>query len=324
MSKKLQLLNLIFGMTSFLVYQDCHANNMDLMILGKKESTILGRVVTLGDISDVTSNKIADDQSIIALRKIAIQNSPLPGESTTISAARVLEILDKAGVDRKTIGYSFPRIMTIARASRLLGKDEVRDAITRALSKRKSEIIVKNVFFDQEINVSPGLSVVKAIPLNSNRNRYTFNIKVSVEGEEDVKFTVPAEIEEWVKLPVATRPMSKGEVVRSDDLAMARLNLDAIPQDAALNERMVVGYELNNHISAGDAFRRKALKIPPVVNANSKVTLLFTKGPLTATATGTALEAGIEGQLIRVQNDSSRRVIMAHIVEPGLVKVEVQ
>lgn len=295
-----------------------------LLISGKKEATVLSRVITLGDIAEISSSDIGDDNKIIELKKIQIQLSPAPAESTTISAARVLEILDRAGVNRREIGYVFPRIMRVVRASRVLSKEEIREAIIKSFKKSERLIEVKNVLLDQEIHIAPGMSTIRAIPMSNNRNRYTFNLTVSVEGESDITFSVPTEIEEWTEIPVASRPMNRGEVVRSDDLAMARLNLNALPNDTALSEQIIIGHELNNNVAIGDVFRRKSLKIPPVISSGSKVTVMFTSGVLSATATGTALESGIEGQSIKIQNDSSRRVIMANIVEPGLVRVEAQ
>ncbi|MDZ4786473.1 MAG: flagellar basal body P-ring formation chaperone FlgA [bacterium] len=294
----------------------------NLMIVGRKESTVLSQVITLGDIADISSAKLADDDKIINLRKVRVQNSPNPGESITLSAIRVLEIIERSGVRRNEIGYSFPRVMTVSRASRLLSAEEVQDAINNVLADTKKEASVKNLFFDKEIRVAPGMSRIKAVPLNSLKSRHIFSITASVEGEEDIRFTVPAEIEEWITVPVASRGMSKGEIVKSEDLVMARLNLAAMPLDATINEKNIIGYEVGNTISPGESFRKKSLKIPPVVIQGSKITLLYTKGILNVTASGTCLEDGIEGQLIKVQNDASKRVLMAHVVERGLVKIE--
>ena len=39
------------------------------------------------------------------------------------------------------------------------------------------------------------------------------------------------------------------------------------------------------------------------------------------TAVGTALENGGLGQDIRVRNDSSKKIVMGRVIEPGLVMV---
>jgi flagella basal body P-ring formation protein FlgA len=71
-------------------------------------------------------------------------------------------------------------------------------------------------------------------------------------------------------------------------------------------------------------FSAAAVAIPPVVEAGSRVTMMYRYGRLQASAIGVALESGTERQEIKVRNDSSKRVVSARIVDKDTVEVGAQ
>ena len=76
-----------------------------IRINGRAESTITKAQITLEDIADVTSRDLKDDDALIALKRIAIAQSPAPGAETTIAAMSIVDKLRQAGVDLKQVGY---------------------------------------------------------------------------------------------------------------------------------------------------------------------------------------------------------------------------
>ncbi len=293
-----------------------------LMILGKKDATVLGKVVRLGDIADVSSREIADDEKILTLRGIEIQKSPAPGDKITISATQILEVIEKTGIDRHEIGYSFPRIISVQRASRILTLDEVRPVIEQAVNFGERQFTITQIDFPNNLRVAPGVTEVNGNLISSARGKLIIGLNIRIQDENPIEIRVPVKVDEWTMVPVAARTLSKGEVVAPTDLTMARMNLDSLSTDSTVSEKQIVGKEVQQTILAGDSFRIKSLRIPPVVTAGSKVTVSYESGPLRATATAIALEDGIEGQEVKVQNEISRRVLMANVVEPGFVRID--
>ncbi|MCB0340106.1 MAG: flagellar basal body P-ring formation protein FlgA, partial [Bdellovibrionales bacterium] len=81
------------------------------------------------------------------------------------------------------------------------------------------------------------------------------------------------------------------------------------------------GFETNRNIGFGEVFRKPMLHIPPVITSGSKVTVFYKSAAMEATASGVAVEDGIEGSEIRVRNDNSNKVITGRVVGPGMVQV---
>lgn len=294
-----------------------------IRVSGKEENTITTNEITLGDISDINSDQMKDDDAIIALQKIKIADAPKPGEKTTLTANSIIEKMRAAGVNLNQVGYMLPKVVSVIRASRKLTLMELQDAIESSLKNVNRDVTLKSINYYGNISVSPGAITLKATPYGTSApGEMRFQILAKDENDNESRFALTAKIEEWIQVPVASRSITRGSVIGDADLQMARMNVDRLPRDAASDQRSLLGYELTQSISAGDTFRRTALKVPPLITQGGQVIMRYRKGLLEATATGTALEAGIQGQQIKVKNDSSKKVVVAKVVEPGLVEVE--
>lgn len=292
-----------------------------IKILGRNSSVVSSKDISLGDVARVSSRRIADDDAIISLRRIVVASSPAPGEKLTLSASQVLERLREGGVQLDSIGYAFPRIMTVERAARTISLLEIETVVKEAMPDDGDSELVE-VLYKEPVRVAPGAVALSAKILPSNKQgQYTAKILAQVEGETAVRFNVPLAVKEWVEVPVAKRPLPRGSVVSSSDMVMARADLSEVPVDAAREVEQIVGYETTHAIGYGEVFRKKKLSIPPVVARGSQVTILYKTALLEATAAGTALEDGVEGQRISVRNDASRKTVSGEVVQPGLVRV---
>ncbi|MFM1847188.1 MAG: hypothetical protein RL417_662, partial [Pseudomonadota bacterium] len=99
-----------------------------ISVVGRASSVITAKEIRLGDIAEISSTKASDDEAIIALQKIALEESPAPGREVSIPAAKVIDRMKAAGVNIDSIGYTFPRYMTAQRAARSVTEAEVMQA----------------------------------------------------------------------------------------------------------------------------------------------------------------------------------------------------
>lgn len=291
-------------------------------IIGRPVATVTGTAVRLGDVADVTSSDPRNDEAVIALEKIVVADSPLPGRETVVAAQRVLDRLKAGGVNLDTVTYSLPRNIVARRAARPVSEGELLPAIETALAKSGRDIVVRRVSIPADVQVAPA-DTVTAVQSFAARTpgRLGFTVTMANETGTATSFNVEAIIDEWAQLPVAKRPLSRGAIVTADDVMLARLNLSGLPGDTAREERTVVGLATSSDIAFGEVFRRNKLAIPPAVEANSRVTLVYRSPGFEATASGLALESGIVGGEVRVRNESSKKIVTGTVIEPGLVGV---
>lgn len=293
-----------------------------ILITGRKEVTVTQPHIQLGDIAEISGTVPGDDETVIGLKKIRIQDSPKPGKESGISAAEILERLRSEGVNLNRVGYTFPRSVTVRRASRTITLSEIQSAVERALSLKGNGAELKHLDYSNKVEISTGNSEITAIPFETrDPSRVNFDVRVAVNDVEEARFNVTGAVDEWKEIPIAIRTLGKGQVVKPEDVRMARLNVSALPRDAASDEKSVVGRSLSQEVSAGDFFKAGKLSVPPVVTEGQQITVRFRTKSLEATATGIALESGAAGEEIRVKNSVSKKIITGNVVEPGLVEI---
>ena len=76
------------------------------------------------------------------------------------------------------------------------------------------------------------------------------------------------------------------------------------------------------HIRAGEPIRASDLRPVETISKGTVVTMVVRAPGITLTATGRAIQAGATGDIIRVSNLKSHRIVQGTIVSPGRVDVQ--
>jgi len=294
-----------------------------IVITGKKEATVTTSQIRLSDIASVSSANSEDDEAVIALKKIIVERSPSPGKQSSLSGLQIVETLKANQVSFENVGYRFPNTITVSRAARTLSEPELEAVVMDAISRLGRDISLKTLLVKDAVAVPPGEIQLEVEPFDtSNPRRLGFNGRaISLDGS-DSRFTIEAEIDEWRDVPVAKRPISKGQIVMPEDVMRARLNLAAIARDAEREENSIVGMQATRNIGYGEVFSTNKLFSPPLINAGSRVNMICRGNSFEATASGMALDAGALGQKIRVRNEASKKIVTGVIVSGELVEVK--
>lgn len=119
---------------------------------------------------------------------------------------------------------------------------------------------------------------------------------------------------------VATAPIAKGQVISQDNVKIeAAVSNSPQPADWAVPYGQIAkrsfdtGAEIQPHMVASPA--------PEVMlKRNQTVAIVISRPGFVATAAGTALEEGAAGQLIKVKNTDSQKIIMAKVMDDGTVE----
>jgi len=292
-----------------------------IRVQGRADAIVTDKAVRLGDIAQIDSPNIQDDEAIIELKKIAVGVSPKAGESMTLEGSKVLERLRDEGVRLDSIRYSLPRDISVTRAFREVRLDELERALTSFLSKESKQVDVKQLVVDGPIRVPTDSLGLEVVALQATRPGHIGVDFKSVAGSDEVRFQLKAVADEWRLMPVASRPLAKGATVTANDVQLMKVNGTALGRDSIENLGDIVGRNLTKDLGQGEMFKASTVVVPAVVTAGSRVTVVFRQNRLEVTASGIALENGGMGQDIRVRNESSKKVIVGKVSDPGIVTV---
>jgi flagella basal body P-ring formation protein FlgA len=74
-------------------------------------------------------------------------------------------------------------------------------------------------------------------------------------------------------------------------------------------------------IRMGQILTPHMLQVPKMVLRGERVTLLAEAGSLQVRSAGVALEDGIRGEVVRIRNSHSNRVIEGRVIAAGMVQI---
>ncbi|MGP9823365.1 flagellar basal body P-ring formation chaperone FlgA [Ectopseudomonas khazarica] len=134
-------------------------------------------------------------------------------------------------------------------------------------------------------------------------------------------WTLTALVQASVFLPTvhAARVIERGQTITRDHLQLQEVNIGKASRGFYADVDEVVGQGAKRRIRAGQLIAPNLLSAPLLVRRGQQVSIVASQDGISASATGEALANGREGEVIRVRNLGSQKVIEAQVVEEGVV-----
>lgn len=151
------------------------------------------------------------------------------------------------------------------------------------------------------------------------------NITLGVRCHEETNrwtLYVPVKIAVMRQVLVADRPLTKGTVIKATDLSMQQLDVSQIKQGYLTDPDEVIGRLCKQTVNAGNPITVESVQKPVVIRKGEQVMINALSSALKVTMSGVALEDGQMNDVIRVKNNSSKRVIEAQVVAVQQVKID--
>lgn len=118
---------------------------------------------------------------------------------------------------------------------------------------------------------------------------------------------------------VTTTPINAGEEMC--DLALAKRTITGRGEMPLTDLTLVEGKQAVRYIPAGSIVFQSMIEEIPIIKPGDKVKIIVDKGPVKVSADGEARQKGGVGELIRVVNLGSKKVVQAEIIDSLTVVV---
>ena len=116
--------------------------------------------------------------------------------------------------------------------------------------------------------------------------------------------------------------MRNGDVITMNDINWVEMALDKVARNNVVDAEQLIGMTPRRFVNSQTPIRLSDIQAPEVVKKGNAVTMLLDTGKLQLTSKGRALENGAKGDLIRIANSTSNRVIEAIVEDDNLVRVQ--
>ena len=290
------------------------------------QAVIRGEEIKLGAIANVSSADLEMVNLVARLKSVRVAASPAPKATVVLQGNDILNAIVEAGISPDSIGYSIPQTVSVEREGRVVSNNEVMTALQQLVEKDKGlEVQLKEVSWPNQQLIPMGETQVRVERLGEpSSGKIPLRVEVFVDDKPAARFLATAMADDWREVPVLGRRMERGEVIGLNDVQMVRLNMLKLPNDVAAKTDELIGRRAKMTIMAGETIKRSSIDIPPVIPKGQKVKMLLQSGMLIASATGVAVEDGFDGSIVRVRNDSSKKIVEAVVVSPEEVRVKMQ
>lgn len=124
---------------------------------------------------------------------------------------------------------------------------------------------------------------------------------------------------DWVA--VAARPIAPHQPITAADIRFEEQEIGTRERKFLLRGDEIEGKVVSRPISIGMAIPRAMLRAPVVLEAGAPVTLISRSNGVEVKMEGEALSSGREGEVIRVRNKSSRRVLNGRVLDAATVEI---
>ncbi|MGP1471526.1 MAG: flagellar basal body P-ring formation chaperone FlgA [Schwartzia sp. (in: firmicutes)] len=146
-------------------------------------------------------------------------------------------------------------------------------------------------------------------------------IHVSVDGIPFRKVACRFRLHVFDHVVVAARGISPRQTLTAEDLRVEEQEIGASGGKYYTDVADVVGLVCNRRLNAGQAVLQTMVKKPHIVKPGAMVTIVAQVNGVEVRMEGVALSSGREGEVIRVRNVASRRVVLAKVIDAGTVEV---
>ncbi|SDC10028.1 flagella basal body P-ring formation protein FlgA [Candidatus Frackibacter sp. WG12] len=283
-----------------------------------------GRSLQLGDIATIKGNK----QFKQRLATINLGQAPLPGYTSVLKREYILALIQNAGFNLREIDYKIPKQIRVTTPYQLLDKEElvtkVREYIQQNLDLPLEDVEVKVGRLNGQIKVPTGKVDLRIGQLYSRDliGSSMIPVEVYVDGRLTKKEYIQVQVTAYEEVLVAKDLIKRHQSISKADFKLERIDISTLyGYEPFIDFDSIKNYRTERTINPGQVLTRNLLEIPPLVKRRRQVKIIAEVGQVKVSTKGIALESGVKGQIIKVENMSSGQELMAKVLAKNTVKV---
>jgi len=167
--------------------------------------------------------------------------------------------------------------------------------------------------------VMPACPVRVALEALDSRSPQRMRFVASCPGAGGWRYEILARASVTARVAVTAAPVTANTPLQAGDVELARRDVTMVA-DSIASLPAVMGLSSRRSLRAGEILRQGQLASPVLVKRGAAVSIVARKEQVQVSMDGVAMDAGAQGEVIRVRNASSGTIIRARVLEPGVVE----
>ena len=267
-------------------------------------------LILLGDLFKGTGNKAT----------IAVAYAPEPGKKGLFDANWLYRIASGHGLKWRPL--SMKQNVQVNRETVTIERDEIEDHILSALIDKGADPEMTLKLSNRSVRLhvassSDAMIEIKNVSYDQRTQR--FSAHVSTPGSKEVRVT--GRMQKMLNLPVLNRRILKNELIMADDIIWIKSPSKRVQNDIILHVDDLIGRTPKRGLRAGALIRSSEVQRPILVEKGSLVTMVLKTPLMVLTSQGRAIDPGANGDVIRITNTQSNKVVQAVVYAAGIASI---
>jgi flagellar basal body P-ring formation protein FlgA len=314
----------LFGFLSQPVWAQENPGAQVLLRLPEKAS-VIGPDIRLGEIAEViTTDKALSER----LLRLVIAKAPPAGGTISLAQAAVKVALYREGYELKTFEFSGPEATEILTSSQPYLESsllpEAKKFVSDQLKEDPANVEVKLSTDDKTIVLPSG--EVKAHFLPSFSGDYQglvlLTAQLRVDGREVRDMPLRLAINVMHFAVVTKTAVQMGEKFSEDNVSLKRWPENKTPPNAMKDLSGVLGRTSSLYLAPSSVVALNDLYDPPVVHRGTEINGVMQQGNVELSVLVRAIDDGKMGDVIRVENTDSHKLLKAKVLDEKTVLIE--
>jgi flagella basal body P-ring formation protein FlgA len=282
----------------------------------KSDVMVSAPVVTLGDVLTDAGQAAS----------IEIAAAPAPGQRMVLSAGVIARVAAEHGVDWEN-PYSLSGV-AVTRAGKPVSREamvkSIGDAISAQGDKSQKSIQLSATQGTLYVPVDAADVVdVANLTYDHATGMFTATVTVPADGGRVASATVTGRAIDVINIPVLNRAVSRGDLIAKSDIDWVDVSPSEAQGPVITDEKDLIGKMARRPLRADLPLRTGDVQEPILVGKNALVTIVAATPNLTLTTIGRSIDEGSAGDVIRVMNMQSHKIVQGTVMSSNEVRVEI-
>ena len=151
---------------------------------------------------------------------------------------------------------------------------------------------------------------------------YTILVTISDNRGKVGSGQVRMRIRKFASVAVTADRITRSDLIDSTMLVMQRMEVTNLVEAPLTSLAEVEGYRARRNLRKGTIVTKRALEAIPDIERGHETLIVYNDGLCRITAPGVALQSGLKGDIIKVKNKATKKIIVARIIDDRAVAVE--
>ncbi len=154
-----------------------------------------------------------------------------------------------------------------------------------------------------------------------SREAGRLTVKLTCNASSSWTIHVPVNVQVYDQVVIADTPLAMGTILSKRNVRKELRDVTLMYQGYFSDLSNIEGFVTKRPIQSGQVLNSALVDPAKMIERGERVVILAEKSGLTIRTTGVSMDDGAYGELIRVKNSKSNRVVEGRVVGPGQIKV---